>query len=340
MIVQQIRIRRWCGTKMCAGMIVAASCALSSAQPAAKHQLDVAPADPAFAIAASASLSKFESTGTEEYTIGDGDEIDVQVMARPELSGNHVVGPDGKITLPISGSYEIRNQTREDAAHQIAAALERYYTSVEVTVRVTKYGSNRILVLGHVAQPGILYFDQAPTLLEALSKSHAIAANAPGHEASFPRRCAIFRGKDQVVWIDLKTMMDGGGASADLRLRRDDVLYVPDEQDDMVTVLGEVAHPGMARLDSNTTLLNVLATSGGVNIAAGKAKIEIVRPSTGVTREIAFNDLLNNPAKAAEVSLQRGDVVYVQKGTAAKFEYILQQIAPAAGMLMFGAAMK
>ena len=325
---------------MCAGVILAASCALSSAQTVVKQQPDVAPSDPALALTASAVLSKFESAGTEEYTIGDGDEIDVQVMGRPELSGNHVVGPDGKITLPISGSYEIRNQTREDAARQITAALERYYTSVEVTVRVTKYGSNRILVLGHVAQPGVLYFDQAPTLLEALSKSHAIAATTPGRDSSFPKRCAIFRGKDQVVWIDLKSMMDGGGSSADLRLRRDDVLYVPDEQDDMVTVLGEVQHPGMARLESSTTLLSVLATSGGINPAAGRAKIEIVRPSTGVTREIAFNDLLNNPAKAAEVSLERGDVIYVQKGAAAKFAYVLQQVAPAAGMLMFGAAMK
>jgi polysaccharide export outer membrane protein len=321
-------------------VIFAASCALSAAQPVVKQQPDVAPSDPGLALAASASLSKFATTGTEEYTIGDGDEVDVQVMGRPELSGNHVVGPDGKITLPISGSYEIRNQTREDAAGQITAALERYYTSVEVTVRVTKYSSNRILVLGHVAQPGVLYFDQAPTLLEALTKSHAIAANMPGHESSFPKRCAIFRGKDQVVWIDLKTMMDGGGASADMRLRRDDVLYVPDEQDDMVTVLGEVAHPGMARLESNTTLLNVLASTGGINEAAGKAKIEIVRPSTGVTREIAFNDLLHNPAKAAEDSLKPGDVIYVEKGTAAKFAYVLQQIAPVAGMLMFAAAVK
>jgi hypothetical protein len=41
-----------------------------------------------------------------------------------------------------------------------------------------------------------------------------------------------------------------------------------------------------------------------------------------------------NPHKTVEVSLQQGDVIYVQKGTAAKFSYILQQIAPLSTMLL------
>lgn len=285
-----------------------------------------------------AAMSKLQSPAGEEYTIGDGDEIEVQVVGRAELSGNHLVGPDGRITLPITGSFEIRNMTREEAARKIAALFGRYYTSLDVTVRVSKYGSNRILVLGQVDQPGVLYFDGTPTLLDVLSKSRR-APMGPGQQSSLPKRCAIFRGKDQVVWIDLKTMLDGGSAAADVRLRRDDVVYVPNEVDDQVSVLGEVARPGMVKLEPKTTLAEVLALSGGLAAGAGSAKIEIVRPGSSKTQEIAFKDLLD-PRKNIEISLRGGDVVYVAKGNLAKFAYVLQQIAPAGTMMMFATAIK
>lgn len=306
---------------------------LSAGQPP-----EVSPPDSALRVRTLAALEQFEAASGGEYTIGDGDEIEIQVVGRPELSGTQLVGPDGRITLPLSGSFEIKNMTREAAAAAVAESFRRYYTSVDVTVRVAKYGSNRVLVTGHVAHPGVLYFDTAPTLLEALTKSPALSSTGADNGAQLPRRCAIFRGKDQVVWIDLQSMLGEGGSVMNLRLRRDDVLYVPDDQDDLVSVLGEVQKPGMVKLNSNTTLLELLAKAGGLTPNAGSAKIQIVRPGSGTTHEIAFQDLMN-PNKTVEASLQRGDVVYVQKGSMAKFAYTLQQLAPLSTVLLFGATL-
>jgi polysaccharide export outer membrane protein len=285
-----------------------------------------------------AALEEFEGGANQQYTIGDGDELTLQVVGRPELSVTQLVGPDGRITLPLAGSFEVRNLTREAAARAIAETLERYYTSVDLTVRVSKYGSNRITMIGHVAHPGVVYFDNAPTLLEALTKNPVVTTGGTENQSSLPRRCAIFRGKDQVVWIDLQGMLAQGGSIVNLHLRRDDVLYVPDDQDDMVTVLGEVVRPGMVRLQPTTTLLQLLAMSGGLTAAAGSARIEIVRPGSGAAREVMFHDLLN-PRKTVEASLQRGDVIYVQKGGMAKFEYALQQLAPLSSVLLFSSTL-
>ena len=162
---------------------------------------------------------------------------------------------------------------------------------------------------------------------------------AADQQSWMPKRCAVFRGKDQVVWIDLKSMLDSGAFVADIPLRRNDIVYIPNEQDDQVSVLGEVQRPGMVTLGPKTTLAEVLALSGGLTAGAGAAKIEIVRAGSKTAQEIAFKDLMN-PGKDVEASLQRGDIIYVQKGAAAKFAYVLQQVAPSAGMLMFAAAMK
>jgi polysaccharide export outer membrane protein len=286
-------------------------------------------------------LSAYERLGgrqTEEYTIGD--EIDVQVVGRPELSGHHLVGPDGKITLPFAGSFDIKNMTRENAALAITKSFERYYTSVDVTVQVSKYGSNRILVVGHVAQPGVQYFDNPPTLLEALTKSRPLPPSGSGKETDFalPQRCAILRGEDEPVWIDVKTMIDRRGSGMDLRLRRDDVLYIPEEQDDLVAVLGQVQRPGMIKIDANSTLLDVIARSGGLTPDAGVAKIQIVRKRDHLSREVSLRDLLD-PAKASEITLQNGDVVFVRPSNMAKFESALAKLSPLGTLLLFGSTL-
>lgn len=282
-----------------------------------------------------AALRSLGFVGNDEYTIGDGDEIEIAVSSRPELSGHHLVGPDGRITLPLYGPYEIKNKSREAAAQGISKSFEKFYTSVDVTVRVTKYGSNRILVLGHVAKPGVLYFDNAPTLLEALSRSGAGVSNAKDIDPTIPERCAIFRGKDLMAWIDLKEMLENGESLADLRLKRDDVVYIPDERDVQVSVLGEVMKPGLVRIKGKTTLLDVIAMAGGLTPDSGKAKIEVIRPDRSA-REFQFHDLLD-PAKSIECPLDKGDVVYVTKGGVAKFEYTLRKLSPLGTMMLFGA---
>lgn len=321
-------------------LLVVFSVTLAGLMPAGLFAQQAEPASsPETAVNPLVALSKLEASGPEEYTISEGDEVDIQVVGRPELSGSHLVGPDGRITLPIAGPFEIRDMTRDEAAARVTTAFERYYTTVDVTVRVSKYGASRILVLGHVDEPGVLYFDGVPTLFDVLTKSRRPTLGAGTGQSGMPKRCAIFRGKEQVVWIDLKSILDAGGAGADIRLRRNDVVYVPDEVDDQVSVLGEVQRPGMVRLGPRTNLSEVLAMSGGLTAGAGAAKIQIIRPGTKATQEIAFKDLVDS-RKSIEASLQSGDVIYVQKGTMAKVYYTIQQLAPAGTMMMFATAVK
>jgi polysaccharide export outer membrane protein len=278
-----------------------------------------------------AALSKLESPS--EYRIGAGDEVDIEVLGRTELSGAHLVGPDGRITLPIAGPFDIGDLTREEAASRITASFEHYYTNVVLTVRISKYAPTRIVVEGRVDQPGVLYFETPPTLLDVLSKSRRAALDPAGQQSSMPKRCEIIRGNDQVVWIDVKAMLENGTAGADLPLRRNDVVYVPYDKDDMVTVLGEVGKSGMVKLEPTTTLLDVVAMSGGLAGGAGNAKFQIVRPGTKITQEVSYADL-KNPVKSSEISLKPGDVIFVQKSMMAKVAYAVQQVAPLGGILL------
>jgi hypothetical protein len=73
-------------------------------------------------------LRNFEPAADEEYRLGKGDEIAVDFVGRPDLATRLVIGPDGRITLPLAGDLVLSGQTRGEAARAIEAALSSYYT--------------------------------------------------------------------------------------------------------------------------------------------------------------------------------------------------------------------
>lgn len=287
------------------------------------------------------SLRSFEPSANEAYQLGRGDEISLDFNGRPELSGKKIIGPDGRITLPLAGSIELAGKTREDAAQLISTALTPFYSNITLTVGVDRYTSNRVLLLGAVEHPGIITFDQTPTLLEVITRGGVSSGSGNSgsgnlaHSTVVPVRCAIYRGSDKVMWVDLKGLLDSGSSLADLRLRRDDVIYVPSPTESFVSVLGQVQHPGALLLESSTTLPKLLAEAGGLTELAGHSPdIQIIQPSTGTTRVIPFKALLQ-PGKI-DLTLKSGDVVYIPESGFNRSTYVLQRLSPL--VTMFTAA--
>jgi polysaccharide export outer membrane protein len=284
------------------------------------------PPDPILKANPLETLRNFEPSADEEYRLGKGDEVTVDFAGRPELTAKLVVGPDGRITMPLAGDVMLAGRTRQEAAKDIETALSSYYTNLSAQVTVTKYTANKVLVLGAVEKPGVVTFDGTPTLLEALSR--AGLETGPNKAAQIPERCAIYRGKDEVVWVDLKTLIDSGNPLADLRLRRDDVVYVPNGGERFVSVLGQVQHPGAVLLTGTSTLASVLAGAGGFTEAAGnKPHIQIVDPATGTSRIVSFNDLLN-PAKALEITPKPGEIIFVPQTGFYRATYFVERLSP------------
>jgi len=272
------------------------------------------------------ALRNFEPSADEEYRLGRGDEISVDIAGRPDLAAKLIIGPDGRISLPLAGEIMLNGKTRAEAAQAIETALASFYSNLAVQVSVTKYTANRVLLLGAVDKPGVLTFDGAPTLLEALTRGGM--DTGPNKTAQIPERCAIYRGQDQVVWVQLKALLESGNSLADLRLRRDDVVFVPSMAEQFVSVLGQVQKPGAIQLSSTSTLASVLSSAGGFTDKAGnKPHIQIVDPATGTSRTISFNDVLN-PARSLEITLRPGQVIFVPQSGFYRATYVIERLTP------------
>lgn len=303
---------------------------------------------------AEVALRAFEPDANEPYRLGRGDEIHVEFAGRPELNEKYTVGPDGRITLPLAGAVRVDNLTREQAGDAIVGALAPYYTGLAVSVGVDRYTSNRVLLLGAVERPGFVSFDRPPSLLEVVTRGGTATAGqdaggfaGAGYTAgstggqgggggnngtihnypAIPERVAIYRGTEKVMWVDLKSLLNTGSPLADLRLRRDDVVYVPSPSERYVSVLGQVAHPGALLLQDNSTLPKLLAEAGGLTEQAGHSpEIQIIQPSTGVTRVISFRKLL--APSPLDLALKSGDVIYVPESGFNRATYALERLSP------------
>lgn len=304
-------------------------CAAQQATPANNQQ----PADPQLKLSPTKILQAFEPAADEEYLIGSGDELNIDVTGYPELTGKRTVGPDGRITLPVAGSFKIADQTRETAAKTVTDALTPYYKNPSVTIGIDKYGSNHILVLGNVQHPGVLQYDGTPTLLDAIARAGMMANSTT--KDGIPERCMIYRGDSQVVTVQLRQLLQTGNAMGDMRLRRNDMIFVPVQQQDLVSVIGDVQHPGPMPLTPELTLRLAISQAGGLTEAAGgNPMIHIVQTSTNKTMDIRFKELMK-PSGGDEVTLHPGDMIFIPKSGFYKFTTVVSKLSPMATLATF-----
>jgi polysaccharide export outer membrane protein len=90
-------------------------------------------------------------------------------------------------------------------------------------------------------------------------------------------------------------------------------VIVTDVKSYKVSVMGEVAHPGRVELKSWTTVLDILALSGGFTQFAARSKIVILRPNGKGMERIPFNynKVVSSGGEQENVYLQPGDIVLV-----------------------------
>ena len=304
------------------------------------------PSNPA---AVARSTFSFELTPSTEYTLGAGDEIHISIAGRPEISTEYIIGPDGRVTLPIAGVVDLGGLTRQQAAHTIETAMTPFYVHPSATVGVTHYVSNHVLLLGDVQHPGLQSFDHQPTLLEVISRGgvgstadsgfssvSTIASRTENKSIALPERAFVYRGTNQVAEIDLRQLL-GGNSFQDLYLQRGDVVLIP-VVNDLVSILGAVKSPGAVRFAAQSSLANLLAEAGGLDDKAGSnPTIRVVNPTNKTVQEIEFKRLLD-PKATNDISLHAGDVIFVPTSAFGKFAYVVDKMNPITTVIGFALA--
>ena len=280
-------------------------------------------------------LALLEETINPVYHLGSGDVLRLDVYGRPEVSGKHVIGPDGKITVPLIGDVFINDMTREESLAELQKRLRLYFTAPATTLAVEEYTSNQVTVLGRVERAGMQRFPHPPTLAEVLAGAGAMPIL---DKQATLTRCAIMRGREKLIWVDLKALLTGDPAY-NIRMKKGDIIFIPDSSDMSIYVLGAVPKPGSYRLTPRMNVLDALAQAGGPTEDAVPDRIGIYRAGAQQVEIINFKDVID-PSRNANYALNDGDVVFVPTSTLADFGYVMRQLAPGLSVFTFGLAVQ
>ena len=275
-------------------------------------------------------IEAFTETDEGIYHLGPGDEFSFLVRGRPDISlPSVIVAPDGMVSLPRIGLMKIQGMSLSDVTEQVRTSLQRYYANPEVTLLMRGYKNNRVYMLGQVAHPGVVHLPGSASLLEAIAMAGGVIKDTAGNSPPL-NRCIIGRGKDKVIWLDLRDLLENGNIALNARLKNGDVVFIPQGQNVVAYILGEVRQPGPILLRSQMTVLEAIARSGGMTKDADPTKVYLIRPDGEKTLvyEIDTNVWVERADLRKNLVLREGDFLYVGERGVSRFNYYLTHLLP------------
>lgn len=148
---------------------VSSSAGSPAPAPAAIRTSTPAPTTPAAAPARAVRAAG--PWNEQEYRLGPGDKLRVEVYREAQLSQSLQVRPDGRITLPLIGDVPATGKTPGELRESITTSLKEYVTNPVVTVIVQEAIAAQVYVIGEVSAPGAQVMQGPLTALQALAQA-------------------------------------------------------------------------------------------------------------------------------------------------------------------------
>jgi polysaccharide biosynthesis/export protein len=213
---------------------------------------------------ANASASPGPLTGAvgDDYVIGVGDDVVVQLQGATNNSQTSRVGRDGKLIVGQLPPVPAAGRSIAAVKRDLEASVRRTMLGTDVFVSLGSVRAITVFVGGEVDRPGQVN-------LTALADVSAALAQAGGVRRSGSlRNVRVVRG-GSTQSVDLYGLI-GIGTPPSLRLRDGDRIIVP-VIGDTVAISGAVARPGIYEIRPGASLGTVLNFAGGALRPRGNA---------------------------------------------------------------------
>ena len=153
------------------------------------------------------------------YVIGPEDVLMIKVWREPEISGNAIVRPDGKISMQLLSEIQAAGLTPETLGGNIAEGLSKFYTHPEVSVAVVQVQSKKYFIMGEVQKTGAFPLVVPTTVMEAL-------VNAGGfRDFANTKNILIMRG-NQRFKFNYKDVVRGKNLEQNILLQSGDQIVI------------------------------------------------------------------------------------------------------------------
>lgn len=221
----------------------------------------------------------------------------------------------------LSRAYVLRGSERVPANLSVAAGGQESGAGpllapgdiLVVPVREVTLG--RVLVVGEVAQPHALPYQDGMTILDAYLGAGGGTATADLRGVKIARQQG--GGGSVEMAVDLEAVLKQGALQQNAVLAPGDIVIVPFKQaPERVLVVGEVRTPQTLPYREGLTVLDAFVAGGGATDFADLGAVKVVRPAPdGKKTEIKvdLSRILKRADLAQNVALAPGDIVMVPR---------------------------
>lgn len=157
----------------------------------------------------------------EDYVLGVGDQLQVNVFGSATFEIPAQVDGRGEVVLPRIGAVRVSGLSLAKARAALQAKVAQNFSRTTVDVSVTKLREVRVFVLGEVYRPGSYLVPSLASLVNVLS-----LAGGPTPAGSF-RQIRIMRGGKAVHAVDLYPLRAEGLGNLNFSLQSGDTIFVP-----------------------------------------------------------------------------------------------------------------
>ena len=237
----------------------------------------------------------------ENYRLGPGDEVIIDVWGASQNTIRQEISPDGYVNITNLGPVYLNNLTVKEARQLLRQELGKIYADSGNNIQVT-LGNIRTIqvnVMGEVLAPGTYALSSLSTVFYALYSAGGVS------EIGSLRNVQVARAGKTVARLDVYDYIMKGKIQDDIRLQDGDVVIVP-AYDELVKITGKVKRPMFYEMKHGESAATLLKYAGGFSADAYKKSIRVLRKDG---KEFSVRTV--NDTDLSTFKLMDGDVVSV-----------------------------
>lgn len=250
-----------------------------------------------------------ENTATpENYVLGPGDEVVIEIWGDNEASVRQTISPEGKIMVSQIGPIFLSGKSIKEANNYVRKLFAQKYSGVDnqasdISVTLGQIRTIQVNIFGEVAVPGTYRLSALSSLFNALYRAGGIT------ERGSLRTVEVVRNGRKVATVDLYPFLFNGRQDKDVKLFDGDVIRVP-VYGMLVNIEGEVKKPMYYEMKEGETIKTLIDYAGGFDVDALRNEVRLVRQSS---REREIRMVLSEDF--GRFKLEAGDVISVLGNT-------------------------
>lgn len=237
----------------------------------------------------------------ENYRLGPGDEVIIDVWGASQNTMRLEISPDGYVNIINLGPVYLNNMTIQDARQLLKQELGKIYADSGNNIQVT-LGNIRTIqvnVMGEVMAPGTYSLSSLSTVFHALYVAGGVS------DIGSLRNVQVARGGKTFARLDVYEYIMKGQIQDDIRLQDGDVVIVP-TYDELVKITGKVKRPMFYEMKNGESAATLLKYAGGFASDAYKKSIRVLRKDGKEFSVKTVNDIDYSAFKLID-----GDVISV-----------------------------